>query len=49
MEPTRPAGPAPDEQERLPIFGTWPRIYAAVIVSALVHMALIAVFSSWKY
>jgi hypothetical protein len=41
--------PAPDEDERVPIFGTWPRIYAAVILCALAVMALIAVFSSWKY
>jgi hypothetical protein len=33
----------------VPIFGTWPRIYAAVIVSALAMMALIAVFSAWNY
>jgi hypothetical protein len=33
----------------VPIFGTWPRIYAAVIVCALVIMALIALFSAWKY
>jgi hypothetical protein len=35
--------------ERVPLFGTWPRIYAAVIVSALVVMALVAVFSSFPY
>jgi hypothetical protein len=38
-----------DEQERVPLFGTWPRIYAAVIVSALVVMGLIALFSTWSY
>ena len=48
-EPTRRGGPAPDEQERVPVFGTWPRIYAAVIASALAHLALIALFASWKY
>jgi hypothetical protein len=45
--PPEPA--VPDEEERVPIFGTWPRIYAAVIVSLLVHLGLIALFSSWKY
>ena len=34
-----------DEQERVPIFGTWPRIYAAVIVTALLSIALSALFS----
>ncbi len=38
---------APDE--RVPVFGTWPRIYAAVILNALVVMALVALFSRWPY
>jgi len=41
--------PAPDDEERVPIFGTWPRIYAAVILCELVTMGLIAIFSSWNY
>lgn len=49
MEPTRRAGPAPDEEERVPIFGTWRGIYTAVIVSAIATMGLIAVFSYWPY
>ena len=49
MEPSRRAGPADDEQERVPIFGTWRAIYAAVIVSTLATMGLIALFSSWPY
>ena len=40
--------PAPDD-DRVPIFGTWRGIYSAVIVSALAVMALVALFSSWKY
>ena len=40
---------APEDDERVPIFGTWPRIYAAVILCELVAMALIALFSSWNY
>jgi hypothetical protein len=38
-----------DDDERVPLFGTWRRIYAAVIVSALAVMALVAVFSSFPY
>ena len=42
--------PAPAaEDEAVPVFGTWPRIYAAVIVSALVVMGLVAVFSAFPY
>jgi len=47
MASTDPSPPKGDE--RVPIFGTWPRIYAAVIVSAIVVMALVAVFSSFPY
>ncbi len=39
----------PSDDEAVPIFGTWPRIYAAVIVSALAVMALVAVFSVFPY
>jgi hypothetical protein len=49
MEPSHPAGLAPDEQERVPIFGTWRAIYTAVIVSALAMMGLVALFSAWPY
>jgi len=38
-----------EPDERVPIFGTWPRIYAAVIVCNLAVMALIALFSAWNY
>ena len=48
-EDTMPVTMAPDEDERVPIFGTWPRIYAAVILCELAVMALIALFSAWKY
>jgi hypothetical protein len=49
-EDTMPATSAPpDDDEHVPIFGTWPRIYAAVILCALAVMGLIAVFSGWKY
>ena len=38
-----------DEAERVPIFGTWPRIYTAVVACAIVVMALVYVFSIWPY
>jgi hypothetical protein len=38
----------PDD-DHVPIFGTWPRIYAAVVATALVVMAFVALFSSWPY
>jgi hypothetical protein len=41
--------PAPDDDDRVPIFGTWSRIYGAVIVCTLLSMALIALFSRWRY
>lgn len=40
----------PDERDDpVPIFGSWPRIYAAVIASALAWIALSAVFSRWPF
>jgi hypothetical protein len=47
MAKAQPPPSAADE--RVPLFGTWPRIYAAVIVSALAVMALVAVFSTYPY
>jgi hypothetical protein len=38
-----------DEQDPVPIFGSWPRIYAAVIVCALAVMGLIAAFSRFPW
>ena len=49
MDPSHQAGLAPDEQERVPIFGTWRGIYTAVIVCTLATMGLIALFSYWPY
>lgn len=43
-----PSAEDPDS-EPVPIFGTWPRIYAAVIVVAVVVMGLIGLFSRWRY
>ena len=45
-----PTPPPPDEHpDPVPLFGSWPRIYAAVIVSALLWIALSAVFSRWAF
>jgi len=38
-----------EPDEGVPIFGSWRRIYTAVVVCALVLMAMIAAFASWKY
>jgi hypothetical protein len=39
----------PDGDDRVPLFGTWPAIYAAVVGCALVVMGLLALFSGWRY
>ena len=50
MEPQPAPKPSPPiDDERVPLFGTWRRIYAAVIVSALAVMGLIALFSALRY
>jgi hypothetical protein len=39
-----------DEDEgEVPLFRTWPRIYAAVVVAAIAVMALVGLFSTWRY
>jgi hypothetical protein len=38
-----------EPDDPVPVFGSWPRIYTAVIVSAVVVMGLIAVFSRWRW
>jgi hypothetical protein len=47
-EPAQPP-PRPDDEGRVPVFGTWRRIHAAVVICALVVMALLALFSRWPY
>ena len=37
------------DEERVPLFGTWTRIYAAVIVNVLAMIALAYLFSRWAY
>jgi hypothetical protein len=39
----------PDPDDRVPLFGSWRRIHAAVALSALVVMALLALFSRWPF
>jgi len=48
MQPT-PRSAAPDDDERVPVFGTWPAIYTAVIATAITVMGLIAVFTNWPW
>jgi hypothetical protein len=43
-----PRRPEPSD-DVVPVFGTWRAIYAAVIASALVVMALLFVFSRWPF
>jgi hypothetical protein len=38
-----------DDDDRVPIFGTWRRIYAAVIATAVATIALVALFSRWEF
>jgi hypothetical protein len=38
-----------DDGGPVPLFGTWPRIYGAVVICALVVMALLGLFSRWPY
>ena len=46
--PTAMDQEGPDEGT-VPVFGTWRRIYAAVILTALIAIGLTAVFSHWDY
>ncbi len=45
--PGRP--PQPDDDDPVPIFGSWRAIYAAVVVWALIVMGLVALFQRWPY
>ena len=39
----------PDDDGPVPVFGSWRAIYAAVALTALAVMALLALFSRWAY
>ncbi len=41
--------PSDENDDPVPIFGSWPRIYAAVIASAVFWIALSWVFSRWPF
>jgi hypothetical protein len=43
------APPERPDDERVPLFGTWRRIHAAVVWCALAVMALLALFSRWPF
>ena len=38
-----------EPDDPVPLFGSWPRIYAAVVVCALIVMGLLALFATWNY
>jgi hypothetical protein len=41
--------PERPDDERVPLFGTWRRIHAAVALCALAVMALLALFARWPF
>ena len=41
--------PPPGPDDRVPFFGTWTAIHAAVALSAVLVMILLAVFSRWPF
>ena len=43
------APPQAEEDDPVPIFRSWKNIYVAVIACELLSIALIALFSSWRY
>jgi hypothetical protein len=44
-----PSATRPADEGEVPVFRTWPRIYAAVIGAALAVMGLLAAFSRWPF
>ena len=40
---------APEPHDPVPVFGSWPRIYAAVLIWLAVVMAAIALFQHWTF
>jgi hypothetical protein len=41
--------PSEGDDGPVPLFGTWPAIYGAVVLCALAVMGLAALFSRWPY
>jgi hypothetical protein len=44
-----PPPPPPNSDDRVPVFGTWRAIHAAVAVCAAAVMTLLALFSRWPF
>ncbi|HWX25103.1 MAG TPA: hypothetical protein VN083_08690 [Vicinamibacteria bacterium] len=44
-----PSPPEPFLPDHVPLFGTWGRIYTAVIAVTLLVMGALALFSSWNF
>ena len=40
---------APDDDDVVPIFGSWRAIYTAVIVVTVAVLILVALFSKWSF
>jgi anti-sigma-K factor RskA len=49
MSPTDSPERRPDDEDRVPVFGTWRAIHVAVALVALAVMALLALFSRWPF
>ncbi len=49
MSAPPPTPPGPEDEQRVPLFGSWRAIHTAVIAWAVVVMALLAVFSRWRF
>jgi anti-sigma-K factor RskA len=49
MPETPPPARPPEEPAPVPVFGSWRAIHAAVALSALLVMALLALFSRWPF
>ncbi len=46
--PDRPTA-SPEDEQRVPLFGSWRAIHAAVVVWALIVLALLFAFSRWPF
>ena len=50
MEPEDPPiARSADDEGPVPLFGTWPTIYGAVVATAVVVMVLLTLFSGWAW
>jgi len=44
-----PEAHLPSDDEPVPVFGSWPAIYGAVIACAVLVMLAVAAFSHWRF